>query len=168
MIKWIQQWWQPEGHIDLKLGAKGFFSVIFSNLEDKENVFKDESYLFNNVEMFMRKWEEWYNPDKEKFLATPIWVRLFSLPMDFWVPEILEEIGNPIGTFVKVAKLIRKGRYNSYARICVYMNINEPLLDYIELNNMMIYGNNPLTMSIFHLDADNVMNMATILFQPIK
>ena len=25
LAKWIQQRWKPKGHIDLKLGAKGFF-----------------------------------------------------------------------------------------------------------------------------------------------
>lgn len=66
-------------------------------------------------------------------LAAPIWVRLFGLPMEFWDPDILEGIGNTIGTFVKVAESTKRGKYTSYARICVYMNIAEPLLEYIEL-----------------------------------
>lgn len=52
--KWIQQRWKPKGHIDLKLGAKGFFSVIFSNLDDKERIFADGPYFFNNAGLFMR------------------------------------------------------------------------------------------------------------------
>lgn len=133
LIKWIQQRWQPKGHTDLKLGAKSFFTVIFSNMEDKERIFEDGPYFFNNVGLFIRHWDECYNPDQEKLLAALIWVWLFGLPMDFWDPEILEGIGNSIGTFVKVADSTRKGRYTSYARICVYMNITKPLPDYIEL-----------------------------------
>jgi len=38
LTRWIQQKWQPRGHIELTLGAKGFFTVIFSNLQDKESV----------------------------------------------------------------------------------------------------------------------------------
>lgn len=53
--------------------------------------------------------------------------------MDFWYPEILEEIGNSIGTFFKVVDSTRKCRYTSCARICVYMNITELLPYYIEL-----------------------------------
>lgn len=37
----IEQRWKPKGHIDLKLAAKGFFMVIFANLEDKERVFEE-------------------------------------------------------------------------------------------------------------------------------
>lgn len=29
LMKWIQEKWQPKGHIDLKLGAKGFFYSYF-------------------------------------------------------------------------------------------------------------------------------------------
>lgn len=81
----------------------------------------------------MRYWEECCSPDKEKFLAVPIWVRLFGLPMDFWDPEILEGIGNTIGSFVKIAESTKKGRYTSCARICVYMNIANPIPEAVEL-----------------------------------
>jgi len=66
-------------------------------------------------------------------LAAPIWVRLFGLPVEFWDPEILEGIGNTIGDFVKIAEATKRGKYTSYARLCVYMNIAEPLPEYIEL-----------------------------------
>eukprot|EP00253_Pinus_taeda_P004844 PITA_04844 len=87
----------------------------------------------NNAGLFMRHWEDRYNPDAEKLLAAPIWVRLFGLPMEFWDPEILEWIGNSIGAFFKVAESTKRGKYTSYARICVYMNIAKPLLEYIEV-----------------------------------
>lgn len=101
LMKWIQQKWKPKGHIELKLGAKGFFTVVFTILEDKDRVFEGGPYFFNNAGLFMRQWEESYNPEKEKMLAAPVWVRLFGLPIEFWDPEILEGIGNLIGSFVK-------------------------------------------------------------------
>jgi len=57
--------------------------VIFFNLQDKENVFENGPYFYYNVGLFMSFWEECYNPDKETFLAAPVWVRLFGLPIDF-------------------------------------------------------------------------------------
>lgn len=81
----------------------------------------------NNARLFMRHWEERYNPENQRMLAEPIWVRLFGLPVYFLDPDILEGIGNTIGTFVKVVESTKRGKYTSYARICVYMNISEPL-----------------------------------------
>ena len=65
-----------------------------------------------------------YNPDQEQFIAVPVWVRLFGLPMDFWDSDILEGIGDSLGSFVQISKTTRCGRYNSFARIYVYMNIS--------------------------------------------
>ena len=38
-----------------------------------------------------------------------------------------------IGSFVKIAETKKKGRYTSYARICVCMSIANPTLDIVEL-----------------------------------
>lgn len=53
--------------------------------------------------------------------------------MDFWDPDILEGIGNSLGRFVKIAETTYHRRHTSFARICVYMNISEPLPESIEL-----------------------------------
>lgn len=58
--------------IELKLGAKGFFTVIFSNMEDKTYIFDNVPYFFNNQGLFMRHLEEFDNQEQEKFIATPI------------------------------------------------------------------------------------------------
>ena len=36
---WIRSHWKPKGEIHLHLGSKGFFMVVFTNLEDKDRVF---------------------------------------------------------------------------------------------------------------------------------
>eukprot|EP00253_Pinus_taeda_P003838 PITA_03838 len=101
LYRWIYQRWKPKGRVELKLGEKGFFTTIFANLGDKEKVFEEGPYFMNNAGLLMKYWEERYNPDNEKMLEAPIWVRLFRLPVEFWDPEILEGIGNTISAFVK-------------------------------------------------------------------
>ena len=34
LFKWINSVWNPNGHYDLQLGSKGFFTIIFFNQED--------------------------------------------------------------------------------------------------------------------------------------
>lgn len=102
-------------------------------MHDKEKVFENGPYFYYNARLFMRYWEERYNPNKEKKLAAMVWVRLFGLPMDFWDLEILEGIGNLIWSFVKIVETTKKERYTLYARICVYMNITNPIPDKMEL-----------------------------------
>ena len=35
---WIKYHWKPKGIIDLHPGSKGFFTVVFTNIEDKDSV----------------------------------------------------------------------------------------------------------------------------------
>ena len=39
--KWIKHWWNPKGDYDVQLSSKGFFTIIFYNLEDKDRIFEN-------------------------------------------------------------------------------------------------------------------------------
>jgi len=133
LLWWIQTHWKPKGHFDLQLGSKGFFTIIFFNMEDRNRVFEGGPYFFNSAGLYLRFWKEKFNPDKEDLTVAPIWVRLYSLPSEFWLPEVLEDIGNALGHFVKISDQTQLSRYTSYARICVYMNISQDIPEAITL-----------------------------------
>jgi hypothetical protein len=83
LIKWIQYWWKPRGHYDLQLGSKGFFTIIFHNLEDRNRVFNGGPYFYNSAGLFLRLWTEKFIPQKEDFSHAPVWIILYSLPQEF-------------------------------------------------------------------------------------
>jgi hypothetical protein len=83
LIKWIQHWWKSRGHYDLHLGSKGFFTIIFHNLEDQNRVFEGGPYFFNSAGLFLRFWTEKFSPEKEDFAHAPVWIILYSLPQEF-------------------------------------------------------------------------------------
>ena len=47
----------------------------------------------------------------------------------FWQTESLTTIGNKLGHFVKALEATRRGKYTSYARICVEIDLSGALLD---------------------------------------
>jgi hypothetical protein len=84
--------------------------------------------------LFLHFWTERFNPEKEDFTHASVWLRLYSLPQEFWLEDILIGIGNTIGIYVKALKATRQRRYTAYAHICVYLNISKPLPDAITLD----------------------------------
>jgi hypothetical protein len=48
LAHWIKAWWSPKGDYELQLSSKGFFTVIFYNLEDKDWVFEGGPYFYNS------------------------------------------------------------------------------------------------------------------------
>ena len=53
---WIKYHWKPKGSIDLHLGSKGFFIVVFTNIKDKDRVFEGEPYFYATAGIDMRPW----------------------------------------------------------------------------------------------------------------
>jgi len=51
---WIKYHWKPKGSTDLHLGSKGFFTVVFTNIEDKDRVFEGGPYFYIVVGLYMR------------------------------------------------------------------------------------------------------------------
>ena len=80
---WISIAWKPQGHYDLQLGAKGFFTIIFFNEEYIMGIFENGPYFYNAAGIFLRPWKERFNPHKENLTIAPIWIRMYSLPTEY-------------------------------------------------------------------------------------
>jgi hypothetical protein len=131
LLSWITAKWKPKAHFDIQLGSKGFFTIIFTRLDDRDKILEGGPYFFNSTGLYLRNWTKRFNPDKEDFTWAPVWIRLYSLPQDYWDDETLKDIGNALGNFIKIAEQTKTNKYTSYARICVYMHITKALSDSI-------------------------------------
>jgi hypothetical protein len=81
----------------------------------------------------MHPWKENFSLEKETFKNVPVWLRLYSLLLDYWLPSTFEEIGNKLGKYVKTSEATLKGRYTSYARIYIEMDVSGVLSEAISL-----------------------------------
>jgi hypothetical protein len=127
LARWIKEWWNPKGDYEIQLSSKGFFTIILYNLEDKDRIFDNGPYFYNSAGLFLRFWTDRFSPEQEDFSRAPVWIRLYSLPQEFWLEEILMGLGNTVGQYVKTSEATKIRKYTSYARICVYMDISKPL-----------------------------------------
>jgi hypothetical protein len=123
----IKAWWNPKGDYEVQLSSKGFFTIILYNLEDKDRIFDNGPYFYNSAGLFLRFWMDRFSREKEDFTMAPVWIRLYSLPQEFWLEEILMGIGNTVGWYVKSSEATKQRKYTSYARIYVYMDISKAL-----------------------------------------
>jgi len=106
---------------------------VFANIEDKDRVFEGGPYFFAAAGLYMRSWMMNFVLEWETFTSVPIWVRLYSLPLDYWKIETLTTIGNKLGRYVKTFEATRRRKYTSFSRICVEMDLSRALLDEVIL-----------------------------------
>lgn len=131
---WIAAKWKPKGDVTLQLGPKGFFTVIFYYIEDKLRVLGTGPHFFNAAGLYMRDWIPRFNPDKEDLTWAPVWIRMYGLPDEYWDEDILRNIGNGLGEYIRTAEETKLRRFISYARICVFMRLNEALPESVSLS----------------------------------
>ena len=77
---WIRIHWKPKGEIYLHLGSKGFFTLVFTKLEDKDRVFNGGPYFFAATGIYMQLWMMNFMLERETFTSVSVWVRHYSLP----------------------------------------------------------------------------------------
>jgi hypothetical protein len=53
LITWVNTQCKPKGNIELKLGSKGFFTIIFTCTEDRERIFEEGPYFFNSASLHL-------------------------------------------------------------------------------------------------------------------
>ena len=103
-------------------------------MEDKHRFFEGGLYFYISAGLYLTFWQECFSLDKADLSIASVWLRLYSLPCELWRPKILEDIGNALGRFVKIADQTKKMRYVSYACICVYLDISKELPENIKLS----------------------------------
>ena len=67
LIYCIKTRWKSNAHFDMKLGSKGFFTMIFSDLKDKESIKEGGPYFYNLTGIFLKNRVKRYNPNREDF-----------------------------------------------------------------------------------------------------
>jgi len=132
---WIAVKWKLKGDVTLHLGPKGFFTAIFFCLEDKYKILGAGPYFFNSASLYLREWIPRFNPDKEYLTWAPVWIRMYSLPDEYWDEDILKDIGNGLGEYIKAAEETKMRQYTSYACICVFMRLDKALPESVSLSH---------------------------------
>eukprot|EP00253_Pinus_taeda_P022907 PITA_22907 len=62
-------------------------------MEERDRIFEGGPCFFATVGLYMQPWTMNFLPERETFTSILIWIRLYSLPLDYWMPESLKAIG---------------------------------------------------------------------------
>ncbi|XP_057871389.2 uncharacterized protein LOC131077832 [Cryptomeria japonica] len=130
---WARRVWKPEGDMEILLAANNYFLVIFSSIADRNRAFEGGPYFFNQVGLFIKPWHMGFNSAEEIPSWVPVWVRLSRLPLEFWREDILHSISLLLGKPVGSASQTQDRKVISFARICVEVDLNNPLPDSMEI-----------------------------------
>nr|POE70958.1 hypothetical protein CFP56_49572 [Quercus suber] len=89
-----------------------FFLIRFSIVEDRARVLKGGPWFVGGHYLSIRCWEPNFMVETAKLSAVAVWIRLPGLPIEYYEPSVLRDIGLAIGpvNFDKpIVKLIKIG-----------------------------------------------------------
>ena len=85
----------------------------------------------------VRKWEPEFQTAKAKVSSMAVWIRLAELPIEFFHLDILRVVGNTIGTFLRIDNITTSVAKGCFARICVQIALDKPLMPHITIGNFL-------------------------------
>lgn len=88
-----------------------------------------------SFKLFVKKWYEGFDLRTGDITPISVSVRLFYLPQHIWNIKVVDKIGNSIGTFIKTNVNFSNKEISMMDRICVSVNMQDPLLAEININS---------------------------------
>lgn len=84
--------------------------------------------------LIVREWAPNFQPQSVSIERVAVWVRFLGLPIEYHDSKFLKCLGNRIGRTVRVDKNTLSQERGKYARKCVEVDLNKPLLPMFEVD----------------------------------
>ncbi|XP_030941565.1 uncharacterized protein LOC115966474 [Quercus lobata] len=128
--------WKPSGRLDCVDLEKDFFLVRFSLKADYENVLRDGPWFVGGHYLSIRNWEPNFKPSTTCVSSVAVWVRLPKLPIEYYEPSVLRDIGEAIGPVLRIDAHTATKSKGRFARICIQINFDKPLIKLIKIGGI--------------------------------
>ena len=120
--------WQPKGKIDCVDLDCDFYLIKFSLKEDHDNVLIKGPWFIGEHFLSIRPWKANFRPKEANITSVAVWVRLPRLLIEYYDLEALKEIGQAIGTVLRIDTYTATEARGRYARLCIQVDIEKPLI----------------------------------------
>ena len=126
--------WKLVAKMDCVDLGKDFFLIKFSEDSDYDKVLRGGPWFVGEHFLAIKPWEPHFKAFEASFTSVAVWIRFPELPIEFYEPSVLRELGSAIGPVLRIDSYTASGSRASYARLCVQIDLSKPL------TNMIIVG----------------------------
>lgn len=127
----LNQLWKPEDRMDVVDLSHGFFLVRFYSKDDLNSVKRRGPWFLGDHFLSLRPWEPFFKPSSANISLVVVWIRLYELPIELYEAEVLRQIRESIGKVLRIDTHIAMEAKGKYARLCIQIDINKPLINTI-------------------------------------
>ena len=86
--------------------------------------------------MSIRSWEPNFKPSTACVSFVAVWVRLPELPIEYYEPSVLRDLGKAIGRVLRIDTHTAAEARGRFARLCVQDNFDKPLVKLLKVGGV--------------------------------
>ncbi|KAE8799233.1 LRR receptor-like serine/threonine-protein kinase FLS2 [Hordeum vulgare] len=120
--------WCPIKGIECKEVGENLFVFTFNQESGKRRALEDGPWMFEKDLMVVEDYDPGKRLEEYGFNETPIWVRIFNLPLGMMNAEAAEEIGNVVGSFVEADVGMDGSALGKFLRVKIRMKLDKPIM----------------------------------------
>lgn len=124
----LRDLWQLENGFELTDLEGNFYIARFFSRNDYLRVLEGGHWLVMGHYLTVTKWRPRFQPSTTTISSTMVWVQFPSIFPELLDEEMLTFMGYMLGRTVKVDPMSLTGLRCRFARVCVEINLDEPLL----------------------------------------
>ena len=102
LISRLVSLWKLVGKMECIDLGNDFFLIIFSITKDRARVLKGGPWFVKGHYLSIRCWEPNFMAETAKLSAVAVWIRLLGLPIEYYEPSVLRDIGLAIGPMLRI------------------------------------------------------------------
>lgn len=126
--KRLSELWTEGDKLDIIDLEGGFYAVRFYRKEHYDTAIQGGPWLIQGHYIAVKKWKPMFSPAKEEISHILAWVRLPQIPLEYFHERAILTVGNVLGKAVRVDMTTLKTQRGKYARVCVEIDFNKPLM----------------------------------------
>lgn len=131
--------WPKKGSITLVDMAEGYFLVHFSAMEDYNHALFEGPWMVVDHYLIVQRWRPMFLQNAELSMKVAVWVRIPHLPLELYNARFLGCIGSSLDNMLKIDNLTSIHSWGKFARICVEMNLDQPLPSFIVIRGHKLF-----------------------------
>ena len=125
--------WRIESNIDVVDVGNDCYLVRFSSVLEYERALTEGPWIIADHYLAVSKWYPNFDPDSFTISKLTVWVHFPNLPMEYFDEAFLQRLGQEIGKPLKVDDTTLAATRGKYARICVEVDLEKPLISKFRL-----------------------------------
>ncbi|XP_057841230.2 uncharacterized protein LOC131050928 [Cryptomeria japonica] len=125
--------WKLKGHVDISALPRGFFSFVFSYVEDILVILCGGPWAMGRSSLILKKWAPNLDISDAFFEIVFVWVKLLGLPLEYWHEDIFKGIAGVFGELLFIDPMTTSRKIMVYARIFMGLSRSKDLPSLVDL-----------------------------------